>query len=106
MKNLVLPLGCVAVLLAACDIPNTSLQGTTNGATSVSYLSEVPEGVVALAAPNQDLTTVQIDPADGCYVYRHVGPVETTMLPLRATNGRPICSQHYVADADAVTEAT
>ncbi|MGH1368046.1 MAG: hypothetical protein ACRBCL_05470 [Maritimibacter sp.] len=57
------------------------------------FFAEVPEGVLEIAAPYQDLTAVKIDPVDGCYVYRHVGPVETTFLPLRATNGRPICSR-------------
>ena len=31
-------------------------------------------------------------PEDGCYWYEHVGPVETTMLPLRTAEGRPICT--------------
>jgi hypothetical protein len=30
---------------------------------------------------------------DGCYWYRHIGPVETTMLPLLTVEGRPICTQ-------------
>lgn len=87
MRNPFRMLGCTALLLAACG---TSYSG---GANPDGYLSELPEGVLAIAAPYQDLTSVKINEADGCYVYRHVGPVETTFLPLRATNGRPICSR-------------
>jgi len=79
-------IGTAALLLAACD-------GTVSGGTSGNFISELPEGVLAIAAPYQDLTSVRINEADGCYEYRHVGPVETTFLPLRATNGRPICSR-------------
>jgi len=49
--------------------------------------------VVAAVSPRQDLRFVRIDPIDGCYVYRHTGPVETTFLPLRTVNGNPICSR-------------
>lgn len=78
--------GGAALLLAACD-------GTVGaGGASGPFVQTLPEGVLAIAAPYQDLTSVKIDPADGCYVYRHVGPVETTFLPLRARNGRPICT--------------
>jgi len=52
-----------------------------------------------VAAQNQDLTAVKIDPTNGCYVYRYRGPVETTFLPLRAENGRPICTRTIEAAA-------
>lgn len=74
------------LLVASC----TEMQ-TGSGASG--YMKVVPEGVLEIAAPNQDLTAVKIDPIDGCYVYRHIGPVETTLLPLRAKNGRPICTR-------------
>jgi len=32
-------------------------------------------------------------PEDGCYWYQHSGPVETTMVPLRAVGGNPICTK-------------
>ncbi len=81
-------LGCAALSLAACE-------GLESGAGTApgQFITELPEGVRAIAAPYQDLSAVQINPADGCYVYRHVGPVETTFLPLRSVNGRPICSR-------------
>ncbi|MCU0815685.1 MAG: hypothetical protein MUF74_04145 [Cypionkella sp.] len=53
----------------------------------------LPESVVALAAPWQDLTTARLKPEDNCYWYQHVGQVETTLLPLRTPDGRPICAQ-------------
>ncbi|WP_321363214.1 hypothetical protein [uncultured Celeribacter sp.] len=81
MKYLLLVGGLLA--LAGCEAPLT-----TEG-----YLKEVPEGLAEVAAPNQNLAAVQINPEDGCYWYRHEGPVETTLLPLRAKNGRPICTE-------------
>lgn len=88
MRKPVWFLGGAAFLLAACD-------ATIGGGSGVSggFITELPEGVLALAAPYQDLSSVRIDDADGCYYYRHVGPVETTFLPLRAKNGRPICTR-------------
>jgi hypothetical protein len=80
--------GCAVVSLAACD----DLPGM-NSAPSDGFIQELPEGVLSIAAPDQDLTAVKIDPADGCYVYRYAGPVETTLLPLRTRDGRPICTQ-------------
>ncbi|SMH48653.1 hypothetical protein [Maritimibacter sp. HL-12] len=86
MRKPVWLFGGVALFLAACE--GTGGSGGPSGA----FIQELPEGVLAIAAPYQDLAAVKIDPADGCYVYRHEGPVETTFLPLRAKNGRPICS--------------
>ena len=71
--------------LGACtELPATSTEG---------YLTPLPENIVALAGPNQDLNAVRLLPEDGCLWYRHVGPVETTMLPLRTADGRPICTK-------------
>jgi hypothetical protein len=80
-------MGATAALAACTDVPGS------NGNPSSPYIQELPEGVLAIAAPYQDLTAVKIQQSDGCYVYRHVGPVETTFLPLRASNGRPICTR-------------
>ncbi len=76
----------MATLLAGC----TGLGGGTN---SEGHLTNLSDNLVALAAPNQDLSTIRINPDDGCYEYRHVGPVETTYLPLRAHAGNPLCSR-------------
>lgn len=85
-------LGGVALLVTAC----AEVQTSSTAGVSAS-MSQIPDSVRELAATNQDLTDVRIDPDNGCYVYRHTGPVETTYLPLRAANGRPICSR--AADA-------
>lgn len=93
MKKLDWLLICTTPLLAACG----NIEGG-NGDPSSQLIVGLPEGVVAIAAPYQDLSAVRIDPSDGCYVYRHAGPVETTFLPLRTVEGRPICTR----DPDAV----
>lgn len=73
--------------LGACT---TQTGGTGAGGEDVI---DLPEAVIALAAPYQDLRTARLMPEDGCYWYRHAGPVELTMLPLRTAEGRPICTQ-------------
>lgn len=75
-------------LLAACqDI------STAGGSVPSPFIAEVPESILEIAAPGQNLNALLIDPVDGCYTYQHVGPVENTMLPLSASNGRPICTR-------------
>ncbi len=76
-------------LLGACTTATTSM----NPNAAPGTLAELPESVVAIAAPNQNLQSVRIQPDDGCYWYQWVGPVETTYLPLRSTDGRPICTR-------------
>ena len=49
-----------------------------------------------MAAPYQNLQLVRLRPEDGCYWYQHAGQVETTLLPLRTSEGRPICLQREV----------
>ena len=56
------------------------------------FMSEVPEQVIELAAPNQNLSAVAILEEDGCFWYEHVGPVETTLLPLLSNRGRHLCT--------------
>jgi hypothetical protein len=80
--------GAAILFLAACETGST---GTTQ--RSGQFIQNLPEAVLAIAAPYQDLSAVRIDPANGCFVYRHVGPVETTFLPLRSVKGRPICKK-------------
>ncbi len=88
MRNLACLLGCAPFLLAACSDFQSG-----NGVPSSQFIDKLPDGVLAIAAPYQNLNAVRIDPADGCYVYNHAGPVETTFLPLRAVNGQPICTR-------------
>lgn len=83
-------LGGTALLLAACATPPNDAGPAL---TEDGFVKELPEDVLALAAPFQDLNAVRIEPADGCYYYRYTGPVETTFLPLRTRDGRPICTR-------------
>ncbi|MEM8653536.1 MAG: hypothetical protein AAGF36_02230 [Pseudomonadota bacterium] len=80
-------LAAAAVILAACD------ETTQSGGDGGPFINPLPDRIVALADPRQDLTAVKVDPVDGCLVYRYVGPVETTFLPLRSKEGRPICTR-------------
>ena len=75
------------LLLSACV---SSGEPTTNGP---QFLEELPEGLAEAAAPGQNMAAVIIDQNDGCYWYQHAGVVETTFLPLRTNDGRPICSR-------------
>lgn len=74
---------CLALVLAGCTA--TGIGGS--GATT----EPLPEQVIALAAPWQNVASARLVPTDNCYWYEHVGPVETTLLPLRTREGRPIC---------------
>ena len=76
----------IALLLLGACTPTVTATGQP------APLAEVPEAVRAAAAPFQDLSDVQLR-SDGCYWYRHTGPVETTYLPLRTVEGRPICTR-------------
>ncbi|WP_272007940.1 hypothetical protein [Roseovarius sp. ZX-A-9] len=83
--NFKISLSLVSVLaLGACMEAGTS--------ASTEPVVKLPESIVEMAAPGQDLATVRVQP-DGCLWYRYAGPVETTMLPLRTTDGRPICTK-------------
>lgn len=77
----------VMLVLSACADP---VAETANSDAAIS--AEVMTQLTTMAAPYQDLQSVRLRPEDGCYWYRHVGPVETTMLPLRTVDDRPICT--------------
>ena len=79
---------CVLLFVGACT-ETTSISADSEPGT----LSRVPDAVAQIAAPGQNLNGVKIMPEDGCYWYRYVGPVETTYLPLRTVEGRPICTR-------------
>jgi hypothetical protein len=86
------------LLLSAC------VQTATSDPTAPQILTEIPEPVRAAAAPFQSLAVVERRP-DGCYWYQHTGPVETTFLPLRTVEGRPICVRPASEVAAAATPA-
>ncbi|MGR3462028.1 MAG: hypothetical protein ACU0C8_09720 [Roseovarius sp.] len=80
----------MVLVLAGCAVPepnNDDMYMTGN----------VPEAVAVIAAPNQDLATARLRKEDNCYWYMHSGPVETTLVPLRAVGGQPICVQRNVS---------
>lgn len=83
MKTRSLSTVFAAILLSAC---NASVQSGTTAGT-------LPDAVATIAAPYQNLSTARLRPEDGCYWYLHAGPVETTLLPLRTSEGRPICTR-------------
>jgi len=68
--------GCVA--LSACVV-----------APEEETVALSPE-VLAIVAPGQAIGSARIE-ADGCYWYRHRGPVETTYIPILTDEGRMIC---------------
>lgn len=72
--------------LGACTAPMAQ-----NTADASGFISQLPEEVLNMAAPSQNLAAVKLLD-DGCYWYQHQGPVETTLLPLRTREGRPICT--------------
>ena len=74
------------LVIAGCTAPTSDNGGPAN------QIGIVPEGVAALAAPGQDLTTARLVPEDRCFWYEHSGPVEKTLVPLRAVNGNQICA--------------
>jgi len=84
-------IGAIAslIVLGACSASGIS----GNGGVKAGFIDDLPEAVIVMAAPYQNLEAVRLLPADGCYWYQHVGPVETTMLPLRTVRGNKICTQ-------------
>ena len=76
----------IVPLVSACAV-------STNESQDADRTPSVPEEVIAIAGPDQDLTSAFLRPEDNCYWYMHNGPVEVTPLPLRTAENRPICSQ-------------
>ena len=72
-----------AYLLTGC--------ATTPVVDADGAFTELPDPLVGLAAPYQNLNKVRLDPNDNCFWYLHNGPVEVTWLPLRTSQGNPIC---------------
>lgn len=83
-----------ATLALAAALALTACAPTPGeGPGGAAFLEPLPEGLAEAAAPGQNMQRIIIAPEDECYWYEHVGPVETTFLPLRTTAGRPICSR-------------
>lgn len=79
--------------IPVCALAALSMAACAPTPQTNAPVSNLPASVVSMAAPNQDLSTVRVLPEDGCYWYLHQNPVETTLLPLRNTAGRPICTR-------------
>lgn len=75
-------------LLGACS-GQLGMSGKKDGKSGET---EVPEAVLQLAAPNQNVQSARML-ADGCFWYEYAGPVETTLLPLTTADGKRICGQ-------------
>ncbi len=76
------------LFLAGCAAATVDPAGRGAGG-----VADLPEAVVALAAPGQNLASARLLPQDNCYWYEYAGRVETTLLPLKTVDGRPICLQ-------------
>ncbi|SPF78547.1 hypothetical protein ALP8811_02474 [Aliiroseovarius pelagivivens] len=87
MKNLVILAGVAAFGLSGCVTPS----GVANMDPNLKTQATLPPEVAATVAPGQDTSDIRIDARDGCLMYRHNGPVETTYIPLRNKKGRAIC---------------
>ncbi len=88
MKKVGFSVTAALLLVAGCE----EFEGTS-GQDSGRFISDLPESVVEIAAPYQNLDAVVYREEDNCYWYQHVGPVETTFLPLRTSGGNPICTR-------------
>ena len=86
MKKRTAAIALTLLILAGCAAQTPDI------AVEEAWPYPIPNEVVAIAGPNQALTTARVDPADDCYWYYHAGPVETTLVPLRAANGNHICN--------------
>ncbi|WP_432449600.1 hypothetical protein [Aliiroseovarius marinus] len=95
MKNLVILAGAAAFMLSACVTPDGT---AVNVDPNLQKRATLPDDVAAKVAAGQDTSDIRVDARDGCLMYRHKGPVETTYIPLRNKQGRPICVK---AEADA-----
>nr|WP_235963019.1 hypothetical protein [Ruegeria haliotis] len=81
----------ILTVLAALSVTAGCSEQLSGAGNAANRIGNLPESVQALAAPGQNLATARLLPQDNCYWYEYSGPVETTLIPLRATNGGPIC---------------
>ncbi|MCH2075328.1 MAG: hypothetical protein MK180_00380 [Rhodobacteraceae bacterium] len=88
MKRSVIVVAALAALAACEPVPEQA---------------PLPEEVAAVADP-RFVATARLR-EDGCYWYVHDNAVETTFLPLRTRDGRPICAQTAEERAAAAAAA-
>ncbi|WP_281969014.1 hypothetical protein [Roseovarius nanhaiticus] len=73
-------------LVTGCAVQPNEITKSDKG------IGSLPENVITMADPDQDLSTARLRPEDNCFWYEHKGPVETTLVPLRSPQGNPICA--------------
>lgn len=66
----------------------------------------LPESVLSVVGPKQDLENTKIDPETGCVFYLHKGQVETTWIPLRSKTGGAICINYVDKKGNPVERNT
>lgn len=88
MKTKFAVMAMMVPLLGACS-GQLGMSGNEDGKSGEA---EVPEAVLQLAAPNQNVQSARMQ-EDGCFWYEYAGPVETTRLPLTTVDGKRICGQ-------------
>lgn len=91
MKNFVILAGVAAFGLSACVTPDGTAVNVSD--PNLQSRATLPPEVAATVAPGQDTSDIRVDARDGCLMYRHKGPVETTYIPLRNKKGRAICTK-------------
>lgn len=92
MKLNVMMLPAGLMLLGACVAQNVAPVTPALPSPEQQMLNSA----IAMAGPNQNAQTTRLNANDNCYWYQHVGPVETTELPLLTATGRPICGPKEV----------
>jgi hypothetical protein len=85
MPNRNTPIILAILVVSGCTVPKP------NNDDNLYKIGNIPDTVRALTAPGQDLASARLLKEDDCYWYAHSGPVETTLVPLRAVGGSPIC---------------
>ena len=84
-----MPLGHVLRAAALLAIAGCAAVEPT---TSQEPVIAIPQAIVNIADPRQDLKTARLREQDNCYWYLHANPLEVTLVPLRTIEGRPICA--------------
>lgn len=94
MKLNVMMLPAGLMLLGACVAQNVEPAAPAPALPSPEQ--QMLNSAIAMAGPNQNAQTARLNATDNCYWYQHIGPVETTELPLLTATGRPICGPKEV----------
>jgi hypothetical protein len=94
MRSFAIYLIAISSVLTACSTPIPDSK------------PPLPESVLSVVGPKQDLANTKIDPETGCVFYLHNGQVETTWLPLRSKTGGTICITYVDKEGNPVERNT